>query len=192
MNTDVRSWVDPDDTWLQRAIDDRLDQLAGPDAYDQAAAVGMILRLRRPLESDELKALLNGDAGQLARSTRELAWARALRAKQLREIEDLAHGEARVVENELHELFEPGALRDASWRQRLLLLARRRDVLEGVATLLEAAGAGERLASSLSRLDAWGSSAVVALVPFVVHDEYLRRAKLLEPEAWWTSVVSHE
>jgi hypothetical protein len=181
VRSDVRSWVDPADVWLQQTIDERL--AVDPDPFDQATAVGLLLRLR-PLELDQLGSFLRGERGPLA--DRERSWARGLRADQLDGIEDLARGEATVVEEELRELFESDAAMEGSAREQLLGLLRRRDVLEGVATLLDAAGTGRRLAVTLDRLDAWAAPAMAALPRLPgVDDEHLRRASRIEPEAWW-------
>lgn len=186
VSSGVRSWVDSSDAWLRGEIERRLaDPVA--NAFDEAAAIGALLRLR-PLEpASSLEALLRGEVG--ADADRERAWARSLSRAQLDGIEDLALGEVAVVGDELRDLLDgqdgDAGFEEEPWSEHLTALLRRRDVLEGVATLLDAAGAGVRLAGSLERLDGWAGPVVEALALRDLPDEHLRRASRIEPEAWW-------
>ena len=103
--------------------------------------------------------------------------------------------------DEAHALAEASALvldvedaiadvdaRVEGWDDTVRELAHRRDDLEGVLLLLDGAGAGTAIRSSLAAVDHEGQVLRLAIEPDILdNDERLRRAGLKDPDAWWAA-----
>lgn len=144
---------------------------SSPSRVEQAAAVGTAARLfvpARPLAG----AILDGDVGDPTDSMAE--WGRGLSGVDVDALERVAIERAARLRGELDGIREEVSIDD------YLVLARERDVLASVQSLLWRAGHGASgLAAELRCVDLLG----------VVKSGYFPEAELPEADAWLFSVA---
>ncbi len=167
------------DAWVNEQVAERL---AVGDSWSVGVAAGMQARLVQPARPVAPGGVLE------ASITRPRAWARALPAAEASTLERLALAEVDRLNGLLDELAALPADADpsAEWRSDWLRACESRDDLEGMRLLLFEAGRAEALSQQLALVDRAGSSlrmrAPLASVP---PGERLRRARLMDPDAWW-------
>ncbi len=110
-------------------------------------------------------------------------WSRHLTPGQVRTIEDLACAAANDLRREVLEVGETFSVFDPDSVVAWVRVCHERDDLEGVLWLLPQA---EALRTVLRELDAAARREAVAIPPGLArHDERLRRAAMIDWEAWW-------
>jgi hypothetical protein len=162
----VHAWPAPD---LPDGI-----AVPGWDRWEATVAAG---RVARGVEPDA-----NQDSAIRARR-----WLRRLTADQRTLMERFAIVEAQRVATRLGRLqdgFGVDASLDLAWQA----LCWDRDDVEGIRVLLREAGAGQRLAAALRRVDEVGRSVRFSWPSEVdVHDDRLQHVSEADPGAWWGS-----
>lgn len=164
------------DTWLNERVGERL---AVGDAWSVGVAAGMQARLTNPP-----KPVAPG--GSLDASiTRPRQWARALPSSEASTLERLALAEVDRLNGMLDSLAAADEVGD-DWRSDWLRACESRDDLEGLRLLLAEAGRAGALTEQLAVLDRAGAELRMrAPLAQVAPGERLRRARLLDADAWW-------
>jgi len=188
----LTDWAaDCDDTWLTIELV-RRGKLA--DSWEHAVGVGLYARFYEPpihAVRATAERLLAGHVDDAILRPRR--WARVVSSDELATLETLAlavMGRAAKAIGELQEAMSPS---EQSWQDALFSVCTERDDLECIRLLLVEAKAGQRVTAGLDTLDRQGRS-LLASIPGVISfpDERLMRAKLADPEAWWTAFAAME
>ncbi|MDX9722839.1 MAG: hypothetical protein RBU37_18970 [Myxococcota bacterium] len=181
-----------DDAWLAQLI---AEDLRSADFYRNAVGYGALHRLYIPNAKAAriaVERVLRGESAQ--RNEPAIDWLRACSPSEQHQLEREAMAALDYVVSELRSLRrekrseQAAIVEDPSWRRRLLLCLHERDALEGVCTLLAAAGRQQPLRDALSAFDEDAEFIMDELlpVPELTQDLRLERARLDAPDAWWT------
>lgn len=178
LESPVETWV-ASDSWLSQIVAARL---SSGDSFDLVVAVGFAWRLLRR-EPGALRAraarLL---AGQPAPDDlRERDWVRSVSTDAWGWVELRALRGVVALRDRLDRLVDAGI----PTADAVLGACRDRDVLEGVALALQAAGSSADLEATLEDVDVLGSATLGAIPPLRLDDEQLMRAATIQPDAWW-------
>lgn len=170
------------------------EDLRSPELYRNAVGYGTLHRLYIPNAKAAriaVERVLRGEPAQ--RDEPAIAWLQACSPAEHLQLEREAMAALDYVVSELRSLrrekrSEEAVVEDTSWRRRLLLCLHERDALEGVCTLLAAAGRQQPLRDALSDFDEDAEFIMDELlpVPELAQDLRLERARLDAPDAWWT------
>ncbi len=167
------------DAWLNEQVGERL---AVGDSWSVGVAAGMQARLTEP-------AVPVAPGGVPDASiTQPRLWMRSLPAAEASTLERLALAEVDRLNGMLDELLSVPEDADLSedWCSDWLRACESRDDLEGMRLLLSEAGRAEALSQQLALVDRAGSSLRMrAPLATVAPGERLRRARLIDPDAWW-------
>lgn len=189
LTADVAAWA-RDDAWLAERAGQRL---AAGDPFEVALAVGASWRLRRRRPEDERALCAALAAGRdTAAFEPERGWAAVLPAAARAWLEDAGVLACDRVETALQDVLELPELEEPLWRAGVLEACRLREELAGLLLVLRAAGGGDALSGALAAVDRVGRTVLRALPgwPRPADDEALRRARAVEPEAWWVLPVA--
>lgn len=187
----IREWLATcSDARLASLLEQRLELSAG--LFDHVVAVGLLARLAPPptatVAREALQRLLRGEHDPAL--WRERGWFLALGADEQAWVEACAAASCRGILEELERLLDDPRPGDQEWDDDLLAACRRRDDIEGVRTLLRAAGPCVALDTALEWLDAAGSDFVLAVSLPVLQDGHLSMARAAAGPAWWTEAVA--
>lgn len=181
-------WVaESENAWLRAEVERRL---LHHDPWQHAVAVGLFARFAGAEEPARVVAsVLRGEVDRdLARPR---LWARGLSADRVRTIRLLAGAEMDRVHGALDDLERSMACDDPGWFSELLDACRSRDELEGVRLLVAEAGGRDEMTLALDVLDVAGRDLMASLpVRLAMEDGHLRRARQLDPDAWWVMPVT--
>ena len=183
------------DAWLAACDDAWLAEQVAPlseagDPWTAVVAAGMLGRLATPGSPAQARAWLDaarrGEASASIRGPRR--WAAALAGSDVARGESQALAEASALVLDVEDAIADVDARVEGWDDTVRELAHRRDDLEGVLLLLDGAGAGTAIRSSLAAVDHEGLVLRLAIEPDILdNDERLRRAGLKDPDAWWAA-----
>jgi hypothetical protein len=184
MESPASQWSERlNDPWLQQEV---ASVLAGSHPLRHVVAVGLLKRMHSPNDDpvQTAKKLLAGDrVGWLARPHE---WLRCLSPAQRRTAERLACERSEQLAGEMAR----GSRLTSDQVLRVLV---ERDDLEGVRLLLRETGAGQRLDAAIEALDQAASGWQPGnLRQACEGSERLRRARLLDPAAWWAQPTRSE
>ncbi len=191
----LATWLmQSEDTWLR---DEVARRRASGDPWDDIVSAALLARLERkpPARVDAERAAFR--AGQVdAFVSPAVVWARTWSERERDTVGRAATSDADFVLSELEEL-QALLLDELDWGpddERALFARLRaarvgRDDLEGVATLVRAAGGFSPLDAALRACDGLGADVVQSLDhdPEVGDDTQLARAASANPEGWWTA-----
>lgn len=169
------------EAWLR----ERAGALAGaPTVVEQAAAVGLVVRLWEPVASDRA-AILAGEAPHP--SERAGVWVSAL-GESRRSLAHLIIHRAATLGSELGAL---PAREDDLGEDEILALLYERDVLESARVVLSLVGEGLPVAQALALTDEIAETAwdVIAPTDRMRDDPLLRAVFRSEPDAFWGNVA---
>lgn len=157
---------------------------ASPSLVEQAAAVGVVVRLWEPAGTDRAE-LLGGHAPDPGE--RAAAWVATLGDSRKALAHLVLHRAA-----SLREAFDALPSRDEDpGDEEVLALLHERDVLESVRVLLSLVGEGLPLARALALTDDVAATTWSAIAPSdrLRDDPLLRAVFLCEPESFWGQLV---
>jgi hypothetical protein len=174
--------------WLRQQLVDA--QRA--DLWGQVVAVGQAARLW-PTEHDYKEAAARwlkgqGQAPDAPPSHASLRWGHTLDPDQLWHLEQLALEQAQALTQQLGHLDQRQDKDAPTWRAAWLDLLVQREQLEGVATVLREAFAGDDLIEALHAMDAPGEALMESLTPGWpkgTHLAALDHALTVDPGCWW-------
>lgn len=168
--------------WLRR----RHDELAAsPAIVDQAAAVGVVVRLWEPSKTDGA-AILAGDAPDPAQCA--AAWVARLGASSRDALGHVSKERAAALRGAFQELADRDGDRSG---EEVLVVLYERDVLESVRVLLSFVGEGAAVAAALALTDDVAATTWSAIAPSEAFwtDPLLRAVFVAEPESVWGQFV---
>jgi hypothetical protein len=198
------------DAWLRGELEQRegLD-----DSWQQVVAAGLLARLMAPPPNaaNLVDALLNApgraSAAPLDRVAEEAVaygagagpengprvWARGLAAEQADTVIDLALAVADRVGATIDDLYAAMSPAEEWWPSSLQATCLERDDLECVRLLLAERAGDDRVSRALDGLDPRGHR-LIASIPRILKlpDERLYRARLVDPDAWWSALAVPE
>ena len=170
----------PEFDFLSGVIRKRVRELTNsPSVISRTAAVGTVARLHAP-GRELAAAILDGHAKDPTDIVGE--WARSLSPRELTALERVALERASRLREELVDLQEELSIDD------YLVLAKERDALASVQTVLWRADAGDGLASELRCVDclAITKSGYFPEAELPEADAWLLAVATEDPDAWWT------
>ncbi len=168
------------DPWLSEATRSLLQTT---DLIDYLAAIGAPLRLAHTPQPDTFAALA---AAILAGAPPQVAWVHAVADADWHVLNRLATERAHALCLALRTQLKEPEIDDPQWSRSMDSLLIGRDSLESAVGLLACVAPTPDLHAALAVLDALGEVAIAALSPWThTHNEQLRRAALVAPDAWW-------
>jgi hypothetical protein len=184
--------AEPADGWMRSSRDGWLQAqavrtLETRGSWSVCAAAGQHGRLADPAAFGDpremVEAQLEGDApGWLSAPRR---WVRSLEPEQASTMSRLALAEVDRL-SELADHLERADPETGDWLEDWRRLCHARDDLEGVRVLLAERGISADVDAHVATLDRAGRSLrVAAPLARLGRDERLRRASLVDPDAWW-------
>jgi hypothetical protein len=176
-----------DDAWLVEQV---APLSTAGDPWTAAVAAGMLGRLTTPGSPTQARAWLDaarrGEVSESIRGPRR--WAAALSSSDVARLEAQAVADAAALALDVEEAVTDVDARADGWEDTVRELSHRRDDLEGVLLLLDAAGAADATRAALAAVDREGLVLRLAIGNEALeHDERLRRAGLKDPDAWWAA-----
>jgi hypothetical protein len=176
-----------EDVWLAEQVE---PLSAAGDPWTAVVAAGMLGRLVAPGSPAQARVWLDaarrGDASESVRGPRR--WAAALTGADVSRVEAQVLAEAAGLALDVEDAVADADARAEGWEDTVRELAHRRDDLEGVLLLLDAAGAAAATRAALAAVDREGLVLRLAIGDEALEDdERLRRAGLKDPDAWWAA-----
>ncbi|HTU99842.1 MAG TPA: hypothetical protein VMF13_04845 [Luteitalea sp.] len=182
----VATWLATSrDSWLVEQVTPLVD---AADPWSSVVAAGMLTRLTTPSSADEARAWLDAARRGTAEATvaGPRQWARGLTAVDVERLQAQVIADAAALCLDVEDATDDVDARADGWDDLVREVAHRRDDLEGVLLLLDAAGADAPVRSALAVVDREGAVLRLAVGGAVPHDdERLRRVWLKDPDAWW-------
>lgn len=184
---DLATWTGPcRDPWVVEQVG---PLVSSDEAWSRVVAAGMLARLQMPASGAQarewLAAFREGRVDESVAGPR--TWARALGAADRAAIEAHALAECAALRLDIEDAADDVHAGAEGWPDLVREVAHRRDDLEGVLVLLDAAGVDGPLRKALARLDREGQLLRLSLPADIDRDdERLRRAGLKDPDAWWS------
>lgn len=182
--------------WLRQQLEAAAQSL---DPWDKIVAVGQAAR-QWPIDPTYAQAALawlqgEGQAPATATSHASLRWGHTLDPEQLWHLEQRALAQAQALADLLQDLRGRGDSDAPPWRAAWLDLLVRREQLEGVATVLREAFAGDDLLEALLALDEDGERLMEGLTPgwpLGTDLGALEHALTVDPGCWWAKAALWE
>jgi hypothetical protein len=180
-------------TWAGACRDGWLAEQVAPlvssdDPWPQVVAAGMLARLAMPADASEARAwLAAARAGTADASMIEpRRWAASLPADDRAALSRQAVVECAALCLDIEDVEDAVHASSPGWDDEVRTLAHRRDDLEAVLLLLDAAGDAADLRQALVAVDRAGFLLGLAVPTGAgLQDERLRRAGVKDPDAWW-------
>ncbi|BCS35448.1 hypothetical protein TBR22_A46750 [Luteitalea sp. TBR-22] len=181
------------ETWAGACRDGWLAEQVAPlatsgDPWTHVVAAGMLARLATPADATEARAWLadvragRADASVVA----PRRWAASLSADDRAALSRQAVAECASLCLDIEDVEDDVHASAPGWDDEVRALAHRRDDLEAVLVLLDAASAADDLRLALVEVDRAGFLLGLAIPHGSgLQDERLRRAGLKDPGAWW-------